>query len=48
MPEVWVERVKRLEFMHDLVTKDINRTRKRQKVTYNKGRRDVCFNMEVE
>ena len=43
LPEVWADRVKRLDALRDLVTKNLERTHERQAAYYNRGRQDVRF-----
>ena len=42
-PEVWLDRVKRLDTLRDLVAKHIDKAREKQEREYNKSRRDVRF-----
>ena len=42
-PELWKDRLKRLQFLRDLVAKYIDDAREKQKLNYDKGRKDVIF-----
>ena len=42
-PEVWVDRVKRLDALRDMVVRNIERAHQRQVVYYNRGHKDVRF-----
>ena len=42
-PEVWKDRLKRLDVLRDLVAKHIDDEREKQKRRYGKGRLDVSF-----
>ena len=44
-PEVWIDRVKRLDALRDLVARHIHSAREKQERHYNKGKRDVRFNV---
>ena len=41
--EIWADRVKRLDAARDLVIKNLERAHQRQANYYNKGRKDVRF-----
>ena len=41
--EIWVDRVRRLDALRDLVIKNIEAAHQRQATHYNKGRRDVRY-----
>ena len=40
-PEVWVDRIKRLDALRDLVARHINQAREKQTREYNKNKRDI-------
>ena len=42
-PEVWIDRIKRLDALRDLVAQHIHSAREKQTREYNKGKRDVQF-----
>ena len=42
-PEVWLDRIKRLDALHDLVARHIDRAREKQEREYNKNKRDITF-----
>ena len=42
-PEVWLDRVKRLDALRDLVARHIDDARARQEKYYNRGKRDVRY-----
>ncbi|XP_043481361.1 uncharacterized protein K02A2.6-like [Leptopilina heterotoma] len=42
-PEIWIDRVKRLDALRDLVTKFIDKEKNRQTEYYNKNRHEVNF-----
>ena len=42
-PKVWVDRVKRLDALRDLVARYIDQAREKQTREYNKNKRDVQF-----
>ena len=42
-PEVWVDRLKRLDALRDLVAKHIDSAREKPTRLYNKNKRDVQF-----
>ena len=42
-PEVWKDRVKRLGVLRDMVVRNIERAHQGQAVYYNRGRKDVRF-----
>ena len=42
-PEVWVDRIKRLDALRDLVARHIDQAREKQTREYNKNKRDVQF-----
>ncbi|XP_043475811.1 uncharacterized protein LOC122507257 [Leptopilina heterotoma] len=42
-PEDWVDRIKRLDALRDMVARHIDKERARQTKYYDKGRRDVTF-----
>ena len=42
-PEVWMDRVKRLDALRDMVMFNIEKAHQRQAVYYNRGRKDVRF-----
>ena len=47
-PEVWKNRVKKLDYLRDLVAKHIDRARSKQEGRYNRGRKDVSFHVGDE
>ena len=44
-PAVWEDRIKRLDALRDLVGRHVDESRQKQEKHYNKGRRDVRFNV---
>ena len=42
-PEVWIDRIKRLDALRDLVARHIDQAREKQTREYNKNKRDVQF-----
>ena len=42
-PEVWIDRIKRLDALRDLVAKHIDQARESKTREYNKNKRDVQF-----
>ena len=43
LPEVWADRVRRLDALRDLVIKNMERAHERQAEYYNRGRQDTRF-----
>ena len=46
LPEVWVDRIKQLDALRDLVAGHIDQAREKQMREYNKNKRDVQFSEE--
>lgn len=44
-PEIWKDRVRKLDALRDLVVRHIDRAREKQEGVYNRGRKDVNFNV---
>ena len=42
-PELWMDRVKRLDALRDMVVRNIEKAHQRQVVYYNRGRKNVQF-----
>ena len=42
-PEAWLDRTRRLDALRDLVAKFTDESRERQAKYYNKGKKDVTF-----
>ena len=44
-PEVWQDRIKRLDVLRDMVAKNIERAGDKQERLYNRGKKHVTFNV---
>ena len=42
-PEVWLDRIKRLDALRDFVARHIDRALEKQEREYNKNKRDIVF-----